>query len=168
MNHHFVNPGVKRQTPWLLHSYGKQRGASDISGREWGWVGVVSGQEGNPQRVGSMFLIFVLLLGEILLLSPSLLLFLIFWLCWVFIAEWAFLSLRRAGATLCCSGWAYHCCGFSCGAQVPRAWASVVEALGLWSAGWVVVVPVLSCSVISGIYPDQRSYWCPLHCKVDS
>ena len=98
-------------------------------------MGVVSGQEGNPQRVGSMFLIFVLLLGEILLLSPSLLLFLILRLCWVFIAEWAFLSLRRAGATLCCSGWAYHCGGFCCGVQAPCARASVVEALGLWSAG---------------------------------
>jgi len=84
------------------------------------------------------------------------------------VGEWAFLSLRRAGATLCCSEWAYHCGGFSCGVQAPRARASVVEALGLWSAGWVVVVHVLSCSVISGIYPDQISYWCPLHCKVDS
>ena len=90
-------------------------------------MGVVSGREGNPQRVGSMFLILVLLLGEILVLSPSLLLFLIFLLCWVFIAEWAFLSLRRAGATLCCGAWAYHCGGFPCGAQAPRAWTSVLR-----------------------------------------
>ena len=121
-------------------------------------MGVVSGQEGNPQSVGSMFLIFVLLLGEILLLSLCLLLFLIFWLCWVFIAEWAFLQLRRAETTLCCNAWAYHCGGCFCGAEAPGPWAPEVEAPGPCSAGWVVVVHGLSCAVINGIYLDQRSY----------
>ena len=41
---------------------------------------------------------------------------------------------------------ASHCGGFPCGAQTLGAKASVVADCGLWRAGSVVVVHVLSCS----------------------
>ena len=43
--------------------------------------------------------------------------FCVFWLCWVFIAAWAFLQLQRLGVL---SSWGMptsYCGGFSCGAQ---------------------------------------------------
>ena len=45
-----------------------------------------------------------------------------------------FFYFQQVGATLCCRGWASHCCGFSC----CRAWA-------LKCAGFVVVAHWLSC-----------------------
>ena len=54
------------------------------------------------------------------------------------------------------------------------AWASVVaargfsiEAPGLWSTGSVVVVHGLSCSIVRGIFPDQRSNLCLLPWQVN-
>ena len=47
---------------------------------------------------------------------------------------WAFLQLRRVGATLCCGAWSY-CGGFSCGAWALGTWASVLVAHGLNSCG---------------------------------
>ena len=41
-------------------------------------------------------------------------------------------------------------------------------ALGLQSAGSVVVVNGLSCSPAYGIFPDQGSNLCPLHWQADS
>ena len=43
----------------------------------------------------------------------------------------------------------------------------------LWSTGSraqasVVEVPRFSCSAACGIFPDQGSDQCPLHCKADS
>ena len=71
---------------------------------------------------------------------------------------------------------AYHSGGFSCcrtgvlgmRASVVKvsAFSSVVR--GLQSAGSVVVAHRLSCFVACGIFPDQRSNQCTLHCKVDS
>ena len=56
-----------------------------------------------------------------------------------------FLQLRRAGAALCCGAWASHCGGFSCcRARALGAWASVVGACRLQSAGSVVVAHCLS------------------------
>ena len=80
------------------------------------------------------------------------------------------------GATLCCGAQASHCGGFSCcGAWALGAQASVVVARGLSSCGsWalerssVVAVHGLSCSVASGIFPDQGSNPCPLHWQADS
>ena len=45
---------------------------------------------------------------------------------------------------------------------------SVVVACRLQSAGSVVVVHRLSCSLACGIFPDQGSNPCPLHWQVDS
>ena len=64
-------------------------------------------------------------------------LFLIFWLCWVFVAVCQLsLVAARAGATLCRGARASHCGGFSCcGARALAARASVVVARGLGSCG---------------------------------
>ena len=55
-----------------------------------------------------------------------------------------------------CSVWAFHCSGFSC------CEARVLES------GSVVVAHGHSCSMACGIFLDQGSNWCPLHCKVYS
>ena len=47
----------------------------------------------------------------------------------------AFSSCSERGLTLCCSVWASHCGGFSCGAWALGTRASVVVALGLSSCG---------------------------------
>ena len=46
--------------------------------------------------------------------------------------------------------------------------ASLVAEYGLWSTGSLVVVQRLSCFAACGIFPDQGSNQCPLHCKADS
>ena len=80
-----------------------------------------------------------------------------------------FLQLQRAGVTLRYSARASHCGGFSCcGARALGAWASVVVARGLQSAGSVIVAHRLSCSMACGIFPDQGSNPCPLHWQADS
>ena len=61
-----------------------------------------------------------------------------------------------------------------CGLLIPVA--SLVVGPGLKARGLQelqrkgagVVVHRLSCSVACGIFPDQGSNQCPLHCKVDS
>ena len=45
---------------------------------------------------------------------------------------------------------------------------SVVVARGLQSAGSIVVAHGFSSSAACGIFPDQASNQCFLHCKVDS
>ena len=45
---------------------------------------------------------------------------------------------------------------------------SVVVARGLQSAGSIVVAHGFSSSAACGIFPDQASNQCLLHCKVDS
>ena len=79
-----------------------------------------------------------------------------------------FLQLQRAGATLHCSVRSPHC-GFSCcRAWALGAWALVVVACGLQSAGSVVVACGLSWSAACGIFPDQGLNPCPLHWQADS
>ena len=71
------------------------------------------------------------------------------------------LSLVAAsGATLCCSARASHCSGFCCGVWALGMQASLVVARGLQSAGSVVVVHGLSCSMACGIFLDQGSNPC--------
>ena len=69
-------------------------------------------------------------------------LFILFFIYFIFgcigssLCAWAFLSLRRAGATLRCGAQAFHCDGFSCcRARALGVWASVVVAHGLSSCG---------------------------------
>ena len=46
--------------------------------------------------------------------------------------------------------------------------ASLVAEHGLLRAGSVVVACGFSCPVTCGIFPDQGSKPCPLHCKANS
>ena len=80
-----------------------------------------------------------------------------FWLCWVFVAAWAF-PLAAAISS--------YSVVVVCG--VPIAVASHGAAHGLQSAGSVAVIPGLSCSATRGIVPDGGSNLCPLHCQANS
>ena len=100
-----------------------------------------------------------------------------FWLCWVFVAGWAFLQLERAGAMF----WLW-CTGFSLqwplllqstiskahSLQQQRHVGSIVAGLRLQSIGSVVVVHRLVFSMACGIFLDQGSNLCLLHLQVDS
>ena len=71
--------------------------------------------------------------------------FISFFSFYKFIYFWLSL-LGREGATLCCSVWASHCSGFSCGTQVLGARASVVVACRLSSCGtWALEGRLSSC-----------------------
>ena len=61
------------------------------------------------------------------------------------------------GYSVHCSVWASHWGGFSW-CRAPALGAQASEAVAL----------KLSCPVACGIFPDQGSNPCPLHCKVDS
>ena len=87
------------------------------------------------------------------------------------------LQLWRAGATSYLWHRASHCDGFfSCGAQAPGAWASVVVVRGPLVVAHgpqsvqasVIVVHGLSSSVACGIFQDQGSNPCPLHWQANS
>ena len=81
---------------------------------------------------------------------------LIMWLCGASLLREFFSLVAPGGATLY-SAQAAHCAGFSC-------WRA--QALG--HATSVVVMRGLSCSLASGISPDQGSNPGLLHCKTDS
>lgn len=66
MCHHFVKPGVKDRLSLVTAQLAKQLGAFDISGKGVG-VGGGVGLRRDPQIIGSMYLAFFFLLGEILL-----------------------------------------------------------------------------------------------------
>ena len=111
--------------------------------------------------------------------------YLFFWLCWVFIAAWAFLQLRQAGATLqlCQVGatlqlrcvdflmwWLLLLQSMGCrehGLQQLQHVDSVVVASGPQCTGSIVMAQGLSCSTAFGIFPGQGSNWCLLHWQVD-
>ena len=84
-----------------------------------------------------------------------------FWLLWVFIATrglFSSCSKWRGGSTLRCgaqvAGYSVFSC---CGTWALGAQASAVVALGLQSAGSVVVAHRLSCSMAYGIFLEQGS-----------
>ena len=85
--------------------------------------------------------------------------FIYLWLCWVFIAAWAFSLV----AVLKCIVVASLIAGTS-----SRHVGSVVAAPRVWSTGSVVVVPGLSRSMARGIFLDQKSNLCLLHWQSDS
>ena len=58
-------------------------------------------------------------------------LFVCFWLCWTFIVARRLSLAVEWGLMSACGAHASRCSGFSCGAQAPGAWASVVAAWGL-------------------------------------
>ena len=51
--------------------------------------------------------------------------------------------------------------------RLQQLWAQYLQLMGS-RAGSVVVVHELSCPVVCGIFLDQASNWCALHCKADS
>ena len=64
-----------------------------------------------------------------------------------------------------------HCCVWGFFSHVRRLLVAVPPLIvehGLWSAGSVVVMHRLICPVAGGIFLDQESNPCPLHCKQDS
>ena len=77
---------------------------------------------------------------------------------------WAFSGCSRCGA------WASYCGGvflvWSTGSM--RTGFRRAAACGLESMNLVVVTHGLSSSTACGIFPDQGSNPCPLHCKVAS
>ena len=74
---------------------------------------------------------------------------------------WAFLSLQRAGATLCCGVWASHCSASP--VTEHRLWVHRLQSS--WHMGSTVAVHRLNCSVACGIFPDQGSSQWPLHAR---
>ena len=77
--------------------------------------------------------------------------------------------VAASGLLSSCSAWASHCSGFSCcGAQALGKRASVIAPLRLQSLGSVALVHGLSCPVVHGIFPDQRSNPRSLHWQADS
>ena len=112
------------------------------------------------------------------------LMFIYFWLCWFFIAVWAFLRLQQVGAPSSCpvqsSRWGgSSCCraralghqltGFllgwllllqSTGSGAPArrvlvGVAPLVAEHGLWGTSSAVVAHSRSCPTAHGLFPDQ-------------
>ena len=77
--------------------------------------------------------------------------FIYFWLYWVFVAAHGLSPVAASRALL----FAMH--------ELLIAVASFVAEHGLWSTGSVVVVHGLSCSLASGIFPDQGLNPFPSH-----
>lgn len=88
-----------------------------------------------------------------------------FWLCWVFVAVNGLSSCGEMGLLSSCDTRAAHCSGFSCcgGALALRCMSISCCS----SRGSGNMAQGLSCPVICGIFPNQRSNPCPLYCKAD-
>ena len=84
-------------------------------------------------------------------------LFIYLWLCWVFVSVRG-LSLVVASRDHSSS----RCAGLS------LSWPLLLRGTGSRHAGSVVVAHRPSCSAACGIFPDQGSNPCPLHCQADS
>ena len=91
-------------------------------------------------------------------------LFIYFWLCWVFVAVWAF-SLVVVGEFLLQWLLLWSTSSRACGVQQLCGKGSIVVAQ---NTGSVMVVHRLSCSEATGIFPDQGWNPCLLHQQVDS
>ena len=88
-----------------------------------------------------------------------------FWLCWGFVAAWAFLQLWGVGLLSRCGVQAY-CSGFSCGAQALGC--AGFGSYSCYSTGSAVVAHSLSCSVACAIFLDLGSNPCLLPQQVNS
>ena len=93
--------------------------------------------------------------------EPTIFFFLMFALCCCVQAfsscrEWGLFSSRGVQAS--------HCSGFSCGARALGLSDSGAAAHRLQGAGSVVAAHGLRCPEVCGIFPDQGSNQCPLHC----
>ena len=100
----------------------------------------------------------------------ELFIFLEFIYLFIFGCVWVFVAARGLSLVMVSGGYfSLQCTGFSL-QWLLLLWSmgSVVAACGLYSAGSVVVVHRLSCSVAYGIFPDQGSNTCLLHWQADS
>ena len=84
-------------------------------------------------------------------------LFIYLWLCWVFVSVLG-LSLVAASGGHSSS----RCAGLSLSRPL------LLRSTGSRRAGSVIAAHGPSCSVACGIFPDQGSNPCPLHCQADS
>ena len=84
-------------------------------------------------------------------------LFIYLWLCWVFVSVRG-LSLVAASGGHSSS----RCAGLSLSRPL------LLRSTGSRRTGSVIVAHGPSCSVAYGIFPDQGSNLCPLHCQADS
>ena len=84
-------------------------------------------------------------------------LFIYFWLCWVFVSVRGLSLVAASGghSSLRCAG-------------LSLSWPLLLRSTGSRRAGSVVVAHGPSCSAACGIFPDQGSNPCPLHCQADS
>ena len=84
-------------------------------------------------------------------------------LFWLRCCTRALFSCGKQGLLSGCGEWASSCSGFSLQSMALESGFSSYSswAQQLWCKG-------LSCSAACGIFLDQGSNWCPLHCKVYS
>ena len=87
----------------------------------------------------------------------SIIIIIIFWLCWVFV------SVRGLSLVAASGG---HSSSWCAGLSLSRP--LLLRSTGSRRAGSVAVAHGLSCSVACGIFPDQGSNPCPLHWQADS
>ena len=85
----------------------------------------------------------------------------------IYFIDWSLLpltGLSLGAASKGCYPWASRLCGFLVAEnQLQGTWAQQS-----WLVGSLVVVHGLSRSTARGIFPDQGSNPCALHCKVES
>ena len=84
-------------------------------------------------------------------------LFIYFWLSWVFV------SVRELSLVAASGGHSSSRC-----AGLSLSWPLLLWSTGSRRAGSVAVAHGPSCSAACGIFPDQGSNPCPLHCQADS
>ena len=84
-------------------------------------------------------------------------LFIYLWLCWVFVSARGFSPAAVSGGHS-----SSRCAGLS------LSWPLLLRSTGCRRAGSVIAAHGPSCSAACGIFPDQGSNPCPLHCQADS
>ena len=95
--------------------------------------------------------------------------YIMFWLCWVFVAVWAFSSCAARGLLSRHSAQASHCDGCSCcGAQALECVCRLSSYGSQALEHRLNIVPqVLSCYTVCGIFLDQGLNPCLLHWQAD-
>ena len=95
--------------------------------------------------------------------------FIYFWLCWVFVAVWAFSSCSEQGWLHFCAC-VFHCSGFSCCGARTGSRACGFSSHGSWASGapalWLACG--LGWSETRGIFLNQGSNLCLLHRQANS
>ena len=84
-------------------------------------------------------------------------LFIYLWLCWVFVSVQGLSPVVASGGHS-----SSRCAGLSLSRPL------LLRSTGSRRAGSVIVAHGPSCSAACGIFPDQGSNPCPLHCQADS